>query len=234
MASRIIINPDPKNVVIPRRFVLIEAPVMDDVIKMGQIDFKIDSSFNPGKWVNKQGVVVAAPKKMKFDRHNPNESQDYDCEIETKPGDIVFFDYFGALMMWGRQADARQEAPNPLFFKYEDKYYGFLDYTEIFCIQREGKIIPINGYVLYKKIMAPKVSSLDIIDRYIENQGIAVLVGQSNKEYLGEKYVDGEVNPGDHIVFLPIASREVQIPGYPDHMVVQKRYIMGVINDTNS
>lgn len=223
----------PDKVVIPRRFVLIEAPVMDDIVKMGTINLKIDSSFNPEKWVGKFGTVVAAPKKMKFNKLDPNNSQDYDCEIETLPGDKVFFDYFGALMMWGRQADPNQEAPNPLFFEYEGKYYGFLDYTEIFCIMRGEKVIPINGYVLFEKVKIPKISVLEINDRYSENKGVARLVGKSNREYLSDKYVDGDVNVGDTIVFMPIGSRDVNIPGYPNCMVVQKRFIMGVLDDKN-
>lgn len=194
--------------------VMVELDPENDHIKMkdgGQL--YLDTSYEPDKHVTVLGTVKAVPTNLHFDPENPSYMP-WDTVMELREGDRVIMHYLAVM-----------NAFRPEIKKYlvqDGKRLIFVQYRSIFCMIRNEKIIPINGYCLIEPMP----------DRYIERlkeradtaglilagmneknnkrvvYGTVAYTGIPNKRYFDKIYTDNgvEVSQGDEVVMRKISD----------------------------
>jgi len=175
----------------------------------------IDTSFEPEKHIVRVGEVVALPKRI----ITSGTGLPWETEIELMIGDRVVM-YFLAV-----QNCLAPEKKN--YARDGDNVWIFIKYHNIYAAIRDGKIIPINGYILVEPMEDPewirqkeqaaradlelpdlrKPSNTDVV------YGRIAYIGKPNKSYIdsiykADKYYD--LKEGDEIVMKKIRDIPVE------------------------
>lgn len=101
----------------------------------------VDTTFEPEKHVVRAGVVERIPRQLYF-----NDAP-WTTDMEIKVGDRVYM-YFLAIQ--NCLAPERKQ-----YIREGQTVWIFIKYHNIYCVEREGKIIPINGYILVEPMEDP-------------------------------------------------------------------------------
>jgi len=147
----------------------------------------IDTSFEPEKHTVRVGTVLSFPKKLIY--NNTPDSMPWDTEMELQEGDRVIMYFLAVMNCLVKEKKA--------YIKEGKELTIFIKYHNIYAVIRDGKIIPINGYVLVEHMEDPawiklqeeaKKSGLEIPDlRKSSNTnacyGKIAYMGIPNKEY---------------------------------------------------
>ena len=198
--------------------VMIELDPENDHIKMKEGGMLyIDTSFEPDKHVTIIGTIKAVPTNLRFDSNNPS-LMPWDTNMELEVGDRVIAHYLS--IMNSLRPEMRK------YWMQDGKRLVFIEYRSIYCIIRDEKIIPINGYILVEPIP----------DRYIESlkeradtaglllagmneknnkrvvYGKVVYIGKPNKRYFDKIYTDEgiTIKVGDEVVMRRISDIPVE------------------------
>ena len=94
----------------------------------------LDTTYEPEKHIVRVGTAEAVPDYLIED------GSPWKTDIEIQEGDRVVMYYLAV------QNCLRPEYKR--FMKYFDEIWVFLKYHNIYAVIRDGKIIPVNGYVL--------------------------------------------------------------------------------------
>jgi len=176
------------------------------------IKLDVDTSYEPEKHIVRVGEVIAAPTRL-IQRDLP-----WTTEVEILKGDKVFM-YFLAV-----QNCLAPEKKN--YYREGKDVYIFIKYHNIYAILRDGKIIPVNGYILVEPMEDPywlrtqkraRMNHLELPDlrKYDKKTvvyGKVAYIGKPNIEYnhpyRTDEHVDVEV--GDEIVMGRIRDIPVE------------------------
>jgi hypothetical protein len=134
-------------------------------------------------------IVTKLPQKLYFNPDDPNNSMPWETEMELQVGDVVWTDIM--------------ETSNAITLVCEGKMYKLLPYQDLYCAKREDKVIMLNGYILCEQVKKKAISELDVTscDLIDPTKGIVAYLGNSNKRYLQEDYVDFEdLRVGDEVL----------------------------------
>ena len=162
------------------------------------MDLYIDTSYEVEKHVTIIGEVMALPSKLHFSGL-PNIGMPWKINMELQIGDKVFIYYLSVANAF------RKETFSAIV--EEDARYVFIKYQYIFAAIRDGKLFPINGYLLVEPSEDPdwlalkeklaKVSMepvrLKNFTNTDVNYGIVRYIGKPVMEYV-DKYSDKGVN----------------------------------------
>jgi co-chaperonin GroES (HSP10) len=236
-------------------------PDNDFIVTPKGVRLLVDTTFEPEKHVVRVGTVTSLPEKLYYRRklhinlsaeELKNQSSTrlrYDgmpwkTEMELKIGDRVVM-YFMAV-----QNCLRNEYK---WYVREGKTIRiFIKYQNIYAAIRDGKVIPVNGYVLVEPVEDPdwirklekaKSAGLELPDlRKPSNTNVVfgriVYQGIPNQEYYEETLSDAhhEEKIGDVVVMKKISDIPIEyeyhakIDGGRKLYRLQKHDILAVVN----
>lgn len=218
-------------IVLPKfNHVLVE-PVGDpDVIKIGDFDFGIDTSYQESKHQVTRGIVRAVPDSLYFTKKpGSHATMPWLTDMELQVGDMVYYDYLTAM-----------NAKNPTS-STQFRVNGFdciwMKYNQIYCAVREEEIVPVNGYCLVEplKTMRSDMFDFSIMDNdHDQSVGVLRHVGSLIRWYRYHKHADSaEYKPGQIVLMkkvndIPLESKYHE--SIDRFWRVQRRNILGVVD----
>jgi len=210
----------------------------------------IDTDWNPQHHAPRSGIVRGVPWKLYFNPKHPHESMKWKTTIEIEVGDTVFFDYSASVIALGKLAnpvlrDSEAEV-NSRYFTRDDTLYLVLDYSDLYAVEREGNIKPLNGHVFVSPLPEDRIKTSlilpdhDLVKKKPNNQQRAevMIVGSINGEYTSPKFNDAiEIYEGDEVFFTRFAMLQVEyelharlFPREFDVHVIQRKYIIAKVD----
>ncbi len=178
--------------------------------------------------------VYRLPERLYFKKDDP-ASMPWDCDMELQEDDCVWFNTI--------------ESYNAIEIECEDKHFRLIPYQDIYCAKREvyvdkwaypkptkkTVVVMLNGYVLCKPVYIQTSHELAIDDKKEDKtRGIVAFVGNPNRQYQNDDYVDFvDLRVGDEVVFNPNSpvfrlerqSYLAQFDGDNLYNVIQRRRI---------
>lgn len=187
-------------------------PENEVIITESGVRLFVDTTFEPEKHVVRVGTVERIPNRLY------NADSPWRTEMELQIGDRVYM-YFLAIQ--------NCLAPERKMYIREGKeVWIFIKYHNIYCVEREGKIIPINGYVLVEPQEDPawiaqkekvKALGLDIPDlrglsKTDVTYGRIAYLGKPNIAYKDDYKNDNncDIKEGDVVVMKKIRDIPVE------------------------
>jgi hypothetical protein len=194
--------------------VMIELDGENDHIKMkGGGVLYVDTTFDPEKHVTTIGTVRAIPTNLRFDPEDPSVAP-WDTTMELQIGDKVVIHYLAVVNCF-----------RPEIKKYwveDGKRFVFIQYRSIYCMIRNDKIIPINGYCLIEPLPDKYIERLKeradvagiLLAGMNEKNNLRVVygkvayIGKPNKRYFDSIYTDEgvDIKVGDEVVMKRISD----------------------------
>ena len=172
-----------------------------DEIMLGEFKLYLDYSFQHEQNAPTRGIVVACCEGLNQNLMN------WGTINEVMVGDEVVFSYVAAMHCWF-------DEPERTLMDEDDTMYFVIDYEDLFVAKRNGKIIPLNGYVLCEPVIDDIRTKLVLPDsvrtRRSEKYGRVAHVGRKNDfyqlltEFGPEKRIDisdSQVEVGQTVVF---------------------------------
>lgn len=162
-------------------------------------------------------------------------SLELDTECEVNPGDKIWFHYMEHLncAQQGRVIDTIEHGECYL-----------MKYDSLFCYERNGNQVPINGWVwIQQQRYSPEETKTasGIILSTLEgkpkkNHAVIIASAKPIRDYLDSEYCDGDVEllPGMHIYYnskhgTPLEHEYHITAGVPDVIKIRRRYILGIL-----
>lgn len=166
-------------------------------MKVNGVDFLVDHTWEPGVHAVSFGTVSSVSDMMLLDQ------MEWEPVVDVLPGDKVWFQKYEATRAIGRELDRFMDE-----FEENDSKIGdeiTLPFSSLFCVERDGRIIMQNGFVLVEPLESRMNSILEMPLRYRKNElslGRVYEVGEPNKSYDYYKYVDTVgYKKGDLVLF---------------------------------
>jgi hypothetical protein len=178
------------------------------------LELFVDTTYEVEKHITVTGEVMALPSKLYYSGR-PNIGMPWETEMELKIGDRVFMYYLSVANAF------RKETFNAIV--EEDARYVFIKYQYIFAAIRDGKLFPINGYLLVEPsedpdwlVLKEKLGKAGLQPVKLKNftntdvnYGIVRYIGNPVLEYV-DKYSDRGVNVG--VGDIVVTRRITDIP----------------------
>jgi len=175
------------------------------------VELYVDTTIEKEKHVTRTGEVIAVPKSL---HKKLTDSMPWETDIELQVGDKVVMHYLAVINCIAKTKKHMIREGNDL--------YIFIDYKNIFMVERDGNIIPVNGYVLVEpeedpawieKIERFKKINIEIPDlRKSSNKNVVfgriVYIGSKNRRYQEEYKSDEGYNfeVGDVVIMKRIRN----------------------------
>lgn len=174
----------------------------------GGLRLHINPHFEPEKHSATQGVVVAVPDRLKFNKdHNLLR---WKTEMEIQEGDEVLID-------WDAAFRAREMG---MYEKKGDDIYIIVKYHDIFLARRNGKTIPLNGLVFVEMVANDDLPEELLTKEQIRMKNSSIVIPGGKKKSVrycrvvlcgepvqdkckidrAKDYLDVKLNPGDIVV----------------------------------
>lgn len=162
--------------VIPNR-VIVKLTRKEDELDLGSgKKIFIDPSFAREMHTPTVGLVVNFSETLDHSR------MPWKTFCEIKKGDYVVFSFESSI-------NALQDDTSRLYIDEKQDVYIIIDYEDLFVAKRNGKVIPLNGYVLCKPLPIEEIKSNsivipDIIRRKRSDKfGVIAHIGTRCEEY---------------------------------------------------
>lgn len=163
-----------------------------------------------------------------------NGSMEYKTEIEVQAGDKVWFDYLVHINAHTQSRTIEVEGHGECIL---------VEYSRLFIREREGKRIPINGWIFIKKVVAENKSMFllaDTANQIQKNVAEVFQVGSPIEEYLSIKYSDHyfkNVKAGDKILYnerlaTPLEYSIHETEGLESLYKIKRTDIKAIITDS--
>lgn len=244
------------NIIIPANLCLIQLPqgyskllnTYHDYALTKDINIRVDTSFDPATHAPRWGTLIRNPKYLVYEKGN-NDTIQWDCDIDTKEGDIVFFDYLACLVALGKLANPALPGENPTWLRCENDIYILIRYDALIfsfresesggvvLMEKKGDIICLNGHVILRT-QKEQVNTNLILPDYIKRKESklkheVVFVGKANREYLDGTLDSDGINPGDKVVIknykIRLENSLVNVLS-PDLVFVQQKHIFAILS----
>jgi hypothetical protein len=192
-------------------------PEYDSIKLKNGFELYVDLSFDPEKHATVTGEIYGLPSHLQY-TGQPNVGMPWQTPMELKFGDTVIMFYLAVM----NALDKR----NPRYIVEGSDRYVMISYENIYACVRDGKVIPINGYVLVEPIENPavtaerermaKIGLKAIIAR--KDSAVNVVyskvkyMGTPNRDYPDEGHTDDGVDiaVGDVIVSKKVSDIPLQ------------------------
>jgi hypothetical protein len=211
-------------------YVLFEPYWDNHYMELGEGKIKIDPTFRKGHHQPVRGKVVAVPYRL---RYGDSVMLDWDTPMELQPGDEIVVNYneiHNSLRSYRRS-----------YIIQDDRKLLFVRYDKINAAKRNGKIIPVNGYIYIEPIPPRSLDNLE--NPFLKENtrdrvwGVVRHVGSRNKAYFySDEYKDDFDPPvGGVVGMMPHSDLYVESP---DHLIffegkrmlkVQRPYITSLL-----
>lgn len=195
LGNRVMVKLDPENNVIKTKSGLV---------------LNIDVSFEPEKHMVLLGEVTALPTQLTY--HKSGKFMPWKTHVEIKLGDRVIMYYLAVQNCLSKE--------RKWHVREGEETWIFITYNNIYAVIRDGKIIPINGYILVEHIEDPVWENKK---KYYEEKGIdipdlrelskthctygkVVYIGKMNELYSNKSMMDSHivVKAGDNIIMKKV------------------------------
>jgi len=186
--------------------------------------------------------VYKLPQKLYYNPQDLNSSMPWDCDMELRVGDRVWFSVL--------------ESRNAVSVICEGKAYKLIPYRDCYVTKRRNlktnitryysdayDKICLNGFILLEPIYVKNTSPFAIDSETIDmTRGIVRYAGKPNREYIFEQYCDFPVlENGDEVLLAPKTaltylerkSYLAQFDGDKQYWVVQRRRVSMVLSKGN-
>ena len=179
-------------------------------IELGEGKIKIDPTYERGHHQPVRGKVVAVPHRL---RYGDSVMLDWDTDMELQVGDEIVVNYneiHNALRSFRRS-----------YFILNGKRIIAVRYDKINAGKRDGKIIPVNGYVYVEPIPPTALDPLE--NPYLKQNardrvwGVVRYVGKRNRAYFHTDEYKDDFDPpvGGVIGMMPHADLFCESPDHP-------------------
>jgi len=214
-----------------RNHVLIRISRGAHKLRLKGIDLNIDVTFNPEHHVTVKGIVAALPEQLEMfsPKADNMHAMMWETTIETKPGDLVWFDYMAAM-------DALGPLIHPLGLYNSSKYmiippgdlYIFVHYSKLYAVQEGMDLKMLNGYVCIEW-----TDIKETIGYQIRKKSRVIYNGSNNGKYYDgyrREVKDAIVEPGDLVHTRKYNGTLLEHPDHKefelDLRLIQKRDII--------
>jgi co-chaperonin GroES (HSP10) len=248
---------------IPCNMVLIKLPsVYSDMLHnhyeyqlTKDVNIKVDTSFDPARHAPRFGLLVKSPKKLLYDKDRPS-TMGWKCSVDTKEGDMVWFDYLACLTALGKLANPALPGEHPTWFRCENDIYIIIRYEALLFASRKvtdrshpayehapskdavfSEIICLNGQVIMRPIFKDMETQLIVPDHLKRKEEHlkceVVFIGKANEEYLDGTIDSDGLEEGDVVV---IKNYKITIDNSlgnllePGLVYVQQRHVSAILN----
>lgn len=221
---------------------IVKLKMFNDTVKFLDGELKLDTVFHPEDHISVDGIIHAIPDRLYFNRNDQWHSDPWLTDIEVRPGDQVFMDYFAVLMALGRKANRAAEHPDEKYFEDGDGgLYVFIKYTDLYFVYEknteESTIRLLNGYVLISPIIKEVKTQSIILPKHLKKRnagdwGLVEFVGGMNRDYSDNtdkrtwKTDNIDVQPGDVILYRKMSRQKVENSLHKKIDVLQKDYYL--------
>ncbi len=110
----------------------------------------IDTSYNPEMHCTVEGEVYGVPSHLQY-TGKANLGMPWLCDMELRYGDKVIIYYLSVV-------NALNKKDPRCVYEGEDRFV-LIPYDRIYAVVREGRLIPINGYVLTESVEDPAITA---------------------------------------------------------------------------
>lgn len=187
-------------------------PPNDSITTKNGNKLYVDNTFEPDKHTVVLGTIIAVPQ------HLGTKNMPWTTDMEIKLGDRVLMYYLAV------QNCLRKEIKR--YAQESQDTYIFISYSNVYATIRDGKVIPVNGYLLVEPIENPEVEftktrfkgiGLDLITFDVKSNkdvvyGKIVYLGAPNKAY-SQKFISDDnvdVKEGDLVVMKRVRDIPVE------------------------
>ena len=182
-----------------------EATTPSGILKISPTETDWNEANHASRW----GEVVAFPHKLRYDPHD-GSSLAWDTEVEVYKGMVVWYDYLDSLNCVTYFDEHGSEYK---LIEYGNLYVGIIpvgmktDKIDIrYHTKTEDKshwVIPLNGYILFKKINKKPMTVTDIYipDKNDPSKGIVKYISIPNKSYSSGNEDHIDLEEGDVCIF---------------------------------
>ncbi len=212
----------------PSRLIIKLKGNFNDTIKMGNdLDFQIDTSYNPTHHIRIEGEVVGVPERIESNpltqvyaglptpkqyapapvrnlyHHAPKWLHTEDTEFDLQEGDKVYFHY-NAIDFINNYTE--NDGTSLLGIDNDGYEYHQMAIEMAHCYIRDGKLKMLNGKVLVKQLNEEKskikLSNGITVDGTISKSGLITSLGDKPKYLEGVVHYRGE-NVLDNLSVIP-------------------------------
>ena len=153
---------------------------------------------------------------------------------------MAYLDYFLVLQALADKYDRAASFPDPRWFEYKDNLYIILQYSGVYFVKREERIIPVNGNCIAKELKFESDNKL--IPEYLrkgksKKWGKLIYVGQPCTDFVDKRYSDGaDLKAGDIVLFTRWSNQRVENSLHQtflkgsDYVVIHRKYIKARYN----
>jgi len=227
----------------PRNKVIIKISDMNDSITLSNgVKLFIDTQFEPAEHTPVVGEVVGV-SRLYYNESDPENSMEWETDMQLKVGDTVFMEYFAVHQCLGTKIDRNAAYENPKWFTIDGVLYITISYQDIYFAVRNEEVILLNGYSIVRPIYVNKVESDTIIipnslkhkksPKFCE----VILPGKPVKRYLDKKYRDFRgLSAGSIAMFMRWAVQRVEVKlhktnivKWDDYHVLQRRWVLDAL-----
>lgn len=188
----------------------------DEINLPGGIKICMDSRFGKEKHAPTTGIIKGLCKKL------ITSKMPWETENELQLNDYIVYSYESAMY-------AMEEMHGRTIIDEDGEVYFIIDYEDIFLVEREKNILPVNGYILASPIEEKTAAFFEIVKENKNSARFACIeyIGNPNKKYIFSGKTREDVfdcsctlKKGDIIVF----NRDSDIPvEYPLHRSIGDR-----------
>ena len=191
--------------------------------KIGDVEVEIVTSGNPGEHCPRYGELIKNPTKLIYDNANWTTTMPHLTTIETKPGDLVFFDYQTCMIALGKLANpVTSNVRGEKWLRCGDDLYVFIPYRSLYIALRgdvkwrgqeisnlkDIDVICLNGYTVVETMYEEVKSSVIIPEIFKQKKELhkskVIYCGSINKEN-GDGLKDASnIKVGDVVISRPI------------------------------
>lgn len=177
----------------------------------------IDTSFEPEMHTTVTGEIYGIPSHLQY-TGKANLGMPWLCDMELKYGDQVIIYYLSVV-------NALNKKDPKCVYEGEDRFV-LIPYDRIYAIVREGRITPINGYVLTESVEDPAITAEKTRLKNIGMQFVMLrknsltsvvysrvkYIGKPNRAYCDQDHTDDGVDiaVGDIIISKKVSDIPMQ------------------------
>lgn len=203
----------------PVNTVIVEVgKTLEDTVTFGSMTLHIDPEFNPTHNARIYGRVVAVPEGRTWD----DEGKTIHEKVEV--GDLIYFHYL-----------TTSDETNCVFGNFFK-----VPYYWIFCVVRNGNILPVGGWTLCEPMVEKEYSTVEvggkIMEATLSSSGLVTSVFKTPSvdiarlAYIGKAVGDEDecYAPQGSTVILAKNSNFINKIEGKDYYTVKQQYILGM------
>lgn len=139
--------------------------------------------FTISEFVMRYGKVIRVPEVIS------RKSFNYDTKVEVKPGDEVYWNMISF------------SSHIPLL--HGKSLYLLVDYHEIIAVRRNGEVLPVNGYALFKRVGTEQKFMHYEVKREVSDEWVIHRLPINNVTYSRASRQPSDIwEVGDHVRLL--------------------------------